>query len=227
MCLPLNIRERAPEPPARQMIPNKAESRKALARDPFHPDNRDMYCRKQLRYAAKPREKKVTHVVTVRDNFLGGSIILPDKCFDGLEYPLANQDRHRHVYGKKKYASRDVNPLNAKAPSSLVKGVLSNHQNYPKKNVESSPTTTTGAGASRRRRNAKRRSAKRKSSRSGRATRSRRSCSTASLQQTLGRHPSTAPRSSGARTTAGSCRRWKNRKRKGRRRRKPLLIRRC
>ena len=44
--------------PARQMIPNKAESRKALARDPFHPDNRDIYCRKQLRYAAKPQEKR-------------------------------------------------------------------------------------------------------------------------------------------------------------------------
>ena len=58
MCLPLKIRERAPEPPARQMIANKAESRKALARDPFHPDNRDMYCRKQLRYAAKPQEKR-------------------------------------------------------------------------------------------------------------------------------------------------------------------------
>ena len=58
MCLPLKIRERAPEPPARQMIANKAESRKALARDPFHPENRDMYCRKQLRYAAKPQEKR-------------------------------------------------------------------------------------------------------------------------------------------------------------------------
>ena len=58
MCLPLKIRERAPEPPARQMIPNKAESRKALARDPFHPENRDIYCRKQLRYAAKPQEKR-------------------------------------------------------------------------------------------------------------------------------------------------------------------------
>ena len=58
MCLPLKIRERAPEPPARQMIPNKAESRKTLARDPFHPDNRDMYCRKQRRYAAKPQEKR-------------------------------------------------------------------------------------------------------------------------------------------------------------------------
>jgi hypothetical protein len=43
---------------ARQMIPNKAESRRALARDPFHPENRDMYCRKQLRYAAKPQEKR-------------------------------------------------------------------------------------------------------------------------------------------------------------------------
>ena len=118
---------------ARQMIANKQESRKALARDPFHPDNRDIYCRKQLRYAAKPPEKKVTHVVTVRDNFLGGAIILPDKCFDGLAYPLANQDRHRHVYGKKTYSKREVNPLNAKAPSSLVKGRSFSPPKLPKK----------------------------------------------------------------------------------------------
>ena len=75
----------------------------------------------------------IPHVVTVRDNFLGGAIILPDKCFDGLEYPLANQDRHRHVYGKKTYSNRDVNPLNAKAPSSLVKGRSFSPPKLPKK----------------------------------------------------------------------------------------------
>ena len=75
----------------------------------------------------------ITHVITARDNFLGGAIILPDKCFDGLEYPLANQDRHRHVYGRKKYAHRDVNPLNAKAPSSLVKGRSFSPPKLPKK----------------------------------------------------------------------------------------------
>ena len=75
----------------------------------------------------------ITHVITVRDNFLGGSIILPDKCFDGLEYPLANQDRHHHVYGRKKYANRDVNPLHAKAPSSLVKGRSFSPPKLPKK----------------------------------------------------------------------------------------------
>ena len=58
MCLPLKIRERVTEMPSRQMIANRAESKKALARDPFHPDNRDIYCRKQLRYAAKPQEKR-------------------------------------------------------------------------------------------------------------------------------------------------------------------------
>ena len=58
MCLPHRIRERVTDLPARQMIANKQESRKALARDPFHPDHRDIYCRKQLRYAAKPQEKR-------------------------------------------------------------------------------------------------------------------------------------------------------------------------
>jgi len=75
----------------------------------------------------------ITHVVTVRDNFLGGAIVLPDRCFDGLEYPLSNKDRHRHVYGKKKYANRDANPLNAKAPSSLVKGRSFSPPKLPKK----------------------------------------------------------------------------------------------
>ena len=49
------------------------------------------------------------------------------------EYPLANNDRHRHVYGKKKYETRAVNPLNAKAPSSLVKGRSFSPPKLPKK----------------------------------------------------------------------------------------------
>ena len=98
MCLPHRIREPVTEISSRQMIPNRQEARKALARDPFHPDNRDIYCRKQLRYAAKPQEKRITHVITARDNFLGGAIILPDKCFDGLEYPLESRPAPPRVW---------------------------------------------------------------------------------------------------------------------------------
>ena len=71
-----------------------------------------MYCRKQLRYAAKPQEKRVcgvhlthvasrsmrprsraflagiTHVVIVRDNFWGGTTGI-GAGFDGLEYPCS------------------------------------------------------------------------------------------------------------------------------------------